>query len=337
MKVNNPINAIFFSGKHTPRQMIEYFFEFNVNVKERWFNRNLIDVFSNSFRMYPSSYYEKAIEIGVIRVNNNLVSKNYVLKNSDTIQHFVHRHEPDPIEIDIIAKEDDYIVINKPPGIACHPTGSYNLYSITKILEKHGNLSCINRLDVVTTGVLILAYQNSVKYHSFMMQGLITKIYLAKVRGKFPDQIIVEGKLRREKQFVILSDHGKDSRTSFRLLKYKNGYSLVECQPETGRTHQIRVHLQSLGFPIENDFLYNKRCRDYNSDFLTTYYPEEYECKCALTNNEKYDFAIKNCRGTSTQAFSNTGIFIYLHAYKYKFNDREYTAKMPFWAEKFYE
>lgn len=325
--------------------MVDYFYQFNVQAKGKWINRELIEVMADNFVMKPYSYYQMAIEKGVITVRNQIVEKNYILKDGDSIQHLIHYHEPDAIDISIIAHEEDYLVVNKPSGIACHPTGGYNLFSVTKILEKYGNLSCINRLDVVTSGVLILAFKNAGKYHSQMVKGKIEKIYLAKVKGKFHSEINVDHKLEKNKNnTTFISDVGKESSTYFKLLKYQNGYSLIECRPKTGRSHQIRVHLQSIGFPITNDPVYNS----VPENFFYTENPEneglgilkdnskKWACSKPIEiHDEKKLFTLENCQQIATRAFRNINAFICLHAYKYKFNKNEYTAAPPQWVKTF--
>ncbi|ELQ74480.1 RNA pseudouridylate synthase [Trachipleistophora hominis] len=238
--------------------MTHYFYKFDTQVKGRWVGRSIIDVMSNEFTMKPVEYYDEAIRIGNITVNNEKSDKCRILSLGQTIQHLVHYHEPDACEIELLCLEDDYLVVNKPSGIACHPTSGYNLFSVTRVLEKYGNLSCINRLDVLTSGVLILAFRNAKKYHNEMINHRIKKIYLAKVKGRFHDEITVSASLKKNRfNFTEVSEEGKKAKTIFKCLFFHNGYSLVECRPVTGRSHQIRVHLKSLNFPIVNDPVYN--------------------------------------------------------------------------------
>ncbi|ELA47222.1 RluA family pseudouridine synthase [Vavraia culicis subsp. floridensis] len=243
--------------------MTSYFYRFDTQVKGRWAGRTLIDVMSNEFIMKPVEYYDKAIQIGNITVNSEECSKYHILSLGETIQHLVHYHEPDLCDIGVLCLEDDYLVVNKPSGIACHPTSGYNLFSVTKAFESYGNLSCINRLDVLTSGVLILAFRNAKKYHTEMINRRIEKIYVAKVKGHFHDDITVNAPLKKNRFNVTeVSEEGKEATTVFKRLFYHNGHSLVECRPLTGRSHQIRVHLKSLNFPIVNDPVYNGEVSD---------------------------------------------------------------------------
>lgn len=323
--------------------MPQYFYQYNVQVKGRWNGKKLVNIMAEEFVMKSFVYYEEAILKGVITVNNRNSTSDYILKEEDSIQHLVHFHEPDPPEIQIIAIEDDYLVVNKPSGIACHPTAGYNYFSVIKALEKFGNLSCINRLDVVTSGVLILAFKNPKKYHIQMTRRKVHKLYIAKVKGRFPEKITVDKKLsRRKSNIAYVSDDGKESKTNFKLLKFHNGYSIIECQPETGRSHQIRVHLLSIGFPIVNDFVYNenaecysKEIKDTTESFLSAIEMQNKIIDCHIGKDEIDDkklFALNNCRKNNTRAFINQNSFICLHAHKYFFNNKEYVADLPFWT-----
>ncbi|KRH94621.1 RNA pseudouridylate synthase [Pseudoloma neurophilia] len=318
--------------------MVCYFHKFDVQVKGKWFNRQLIEVMSNNFVMKTLSYYKEAIDLGVITVNHKIVDPTYILRNGDSIQHTVHYHEPESIKIPILAIENDFIVVNKPSGIACHPTGGYNLFSVTRILEKHGNLSCINRLDVVTSGILILAFKNAEKYHSQMIKGKIVKKYLAKVKGNFPSEITVNHKLEKNKHNTsFVSENGKECVTIFKLLKYQKGYSLIECQPITGRSHQIRVHLLSIGFPITNDPVYNENPECfYKADKIEQKDEKAWPCLQPIEEKDQIEaFILRNCRQSETRAFKNINAFICLHAYQYKFENKIYTADPPDWAKEF--
>ncbi|EPR79768.1 Pseudouridine synthase protein [Spraguea lophii 42_110] len=303
-----------------------YFNTFSQTVKGAWWNKKLLDFLNERYSVRDSNYYIEAIRIGVVKINNKIVDIDYVLKANDTIQHKVHCHEPVPIEIPIIYKEKDFIIVNKPSGIACHPTTGYFYFSITELLKDYGRLSCINRLDVPTSGVLILCINNPDKYHKMIKNGKIKKTYVAKVKGKFIDEITVNKNIEKtltNKNFI--SENGKEAITEFKLLTYKNGHSLVECRPITGRSHQIRVHLQYLGYPIVNDLIYSEN---------KEYFFEYEECKTKGENYEE-EFILKNCRGTNTKAFKNLHYDLFLHAYRYEINGTVYEAPLPNWAEEF--
>lgn len=180
---------------------------------------------------------------------------------------------------------DHLILIDKPSGIPVHPTGRYFHNTITEILkfqEGFSHLSNINRLDRPTSGLLLIATdkQTAKKLHKLMEKRTIQKEYLAMVDGEFPlshsidtsdnTWIASEGEwiscthpiltIEHKLGLCGVSDKGKPCKTLFKRLKISSSgntsRSLVLCKPLTGRTHQIRVHLQHLGFPIVNDLLY---------------------------------------------------------------------------------
>lgn len=306
-------------------QQIKYFHTYITHVKLRWINKHLIDVLVSEFRTRSKDYYIGAIECGVITVNDRIVSPMYFLKDLDIIKHTVHIHEPIPPKIEIIKQETDYLVVNKPFGIPCHPTGGYFEYSVTRSLFKDRSVGCVNRLDMPVSGVLIITFNNSNESHQMLNSA--EKVYIAKVFGRFPDFVDVDKPIGLVVTRIFdISESGKPSYTSFKLLEYKNGFSLVECRPKTGRTHQIRIHLKYLGFPIINDILYGN-----NSSNIE--FNECIEGSCnEIVDELKDKYIINHCKGTNNRSFEISKSFICLHAWKYTFNDITYEATWPSWA-----
>ncbi|KAI5136245.1 hypothetical protein NEAUS07_1545 [Nematocida ausubeli] len=263
---NNAVTAV---------RMPWYIYEHRAYTKERWVGCKLLDVLSNEFKRRSSLYFQKAIEAGSIHVNAQSVDISYILKHGDLITHTTHRHEP-PIptdKIDIIYENNDILVVDKPSGIPCHPNSSYNKNSLTEILKQRMGLNFIsaqNRLDKQTSGVVILAKNSeaAVEYHKKMAEREGIKIYLCKVRGEFPEhEIIVDLPLAISRKTCTTTIHqidgvfqGKKSTTIFRRIPQNTaaGESILACGLVTGRTHQIRVHLQAIGFPIVDDMVYSQ-------------------------------------------------------------------------------
>jgi RluA family pseudouridine synthase len=306
---------------------IKYFYTYETHVKLRWKNKPLIDVLSSEFRTRSREYYLEALKNGTVTVNSKIVSPNYKLKDLDLLCHTIHMHEPAQPSIDIIKDEDDYVVINKPAGIPVHPTGGYVYYSVTKTLFGDKKVGCVNRLDMPVSGVLIVVLKNFERVHELL--DTATKIYVAKVKGDFPDYVEVDQPIGSPKALVHdIDPNGKPSKTLFTKLQYKNGYSLVQCQPITGRTHQIRIHLKYLGFPIVNDILYGEG--DEAVQVAT-------DCRCdedisSFEDQEKYKFIISHCKGENNRSFQIKESYICLHAWKYTFNNKMYEAKWPEWT-----
>lgn len=221
-----------------------------------------------------------AITSGAIHLNGLPVpSPSTIVKNGDIISHTLHRHEP-PVTaqpIGIVHEDEGLIVINKPAGVPVHPTGRYNYNSLTEILRAergHGfnPLPC-NRLDRLTSGVMFIAKHKKAAdaVTKQLMARTVRKEYVARVRGEFPEgDVVCEQPILQISPKLGLNRvraNGKEARTVFKRLAYypaveggrQQGYSIVRCRPLTGRTHQLRVHLQFLGHPISNDPIYSNQ------------------------------------------------------------------------------
>eukprot|EP00092_Neocalanus_flemingeri_P099282 GFUD01126659.1.p1 GENE.GFUD01126659.1~~GFUD01126659.1.p1 ORF type:complete len:546 (-),score=157.75 GFUD01126659.1:32-1669(-) len=250
------------------RKVRPYHFTFTTHAKGRWVGDKLFDVFAREFRAMEPKEYARCIEAGMVRVNDKASSVDYRVQNNDFISHTVHRHELPVTEqkINIINEDDDWVVVDKPGSIPVHPCGRYRHNSMTFILAKeHGlkTLQPVHRLDRLTSGVLI--FSKSAAKARVMEQQIkareVEKEYVCRVVGEFPEEEIVCEEpievISYKIGLCVVDPKGKDCKTTFQRLEFKNGVSIVKCWPKTGRMHQIRVHLQFLGFPITNDPLYN--------------------------------------------------------------------------------
>lgn len=177
---------------------------------------------------------------------------------------------PTPLPLDIVYEDDDLMVINKTSDMPIHPSqGNYDNTLANAVAYHYAQKGdkfvyrCINRLDRDTTGLLILAkHMYSASLLSNMVQNReIHREYLAIASGLVPEAGIIEAPIGRvdgstiERQVDEL--HGDYACTHYKRLAYKNGYSLVSLKLDTGRTHQIRVHMKHMGHPLPGDFLYN--------------------------------------------------------------------------------
>ena len=276
------------------RRVAPYHYTYNTYCKERWRGRELIDIFDSEFRDKPIDYYRTAMVTGLVSVNGKTVGPHYVLKNGDLISHTTHRHEP-PVTTEPIRtlhEDDDMIVIDKPSGVPVHPAGRYNYNSVVEIMKSERGPGFMpypcNRLDRLTSGIMFVAKHPKAadRLSTQILQRTVRKEYIARVIGQFPD-----GELVCDQPILAISPklglnriraNGKPARTVFKRLAYyppppsevqefakeasvadkgkpwkgKEGYSIVRCLPVTGRTHQLRVHLQFLGHPIQNDPIY---------------------------------------------------------------------------------
>lgn len=292
---------VFQNGKRFVRP---YFFEFIAHVKERWGAKTIVNLFAEEFRQRPLQYYVQAVDSGRILVDGKLVKTDYVVKASQTLSHFVHRHEP-PVMADriaIIEMDTDVVTVCKPSSVPVHACGQYRKNTVLGILQAEhdiGPLYPIHRLDRLVSGLLIVARNahTADRFRQEIEAGGVQKIYVARVKGVFPDKEVElnaaikydareglstveeaenlleergsseKGK-KGENLKATLSDQGKalshqgrgkHACTRFRRLHSDGVDSIIECMPVTGRTHQIRVHLQYLGHPIANDALYAVR------------------------------------------------------------------------------
>ena len=275
------------------RRVEPYHFTYNTWCKERWRGRTIIDVFESEFRDRPLEYYRNAMMTGQIRVRGKQVTPDHVMRNGDLVSHTIHRHEP-PVTaepISVLHEDDDMIVVVKPAGVPVHPAGRYNFNSVVEIMRAERGPEWMaypcNRLDRLTSGVMFVAKHPKAaeKLGVQIAQRSVRKEYIARVIGNFPDgEVVCDQPLLQVSPKLGLNRvraSGKFARTVFKKLAYypatqpsratadgssdapkgmpwvgKEGYSIVRCLPVTGRTHQIRVHLQHLGHPIQNDPIY---------------------------------------------------------------------------------
>lgn len=232
---------------------------------------------------YSRTFITNLIKQGQVRVNNKVVlSQNQLLKTGDIIvinivNNYLNDNDlvPKAIDIDIIYEDADIIVINKANNLVVHPgAGNFDNTLVNGLLFNMKELSSVNqalrpgivhRLDKQTTGLLIVAKNN--QSHHFLAQQLknheIIREYIALVHGKIKEQSgtidapIARDKVHRRKM-TVNETNAKVAVTHFKVLETFNNYSLVSCQLETGRTHQIRVHFQWINHPVVNDPTYSK-------------------------------------------------------------------------------
>ncbi|KAF9892509.1 hypothetical protein FE257_001618 [Aspergillus nanangensis] len=308
MAVGDSIDDPVIPGKSLPdpfyfeggfRRVRPYYWTYHTYCKQRWRDRELGDIFAAEFRDRPIEYYLQALEEGKVTVNGQKAGPTTVLKNGQMVCHTLHRHEPPvtALDIGIIHEDDDLLVIDKPAGVPVHSAGRYHYNSIKEILRyQRLDLDWLprpcNRLDRLTSGVMFVGKtaKGAEKMCVKLQQRTVQKEYVARVKGKFPDGVIVcDQPIMQVSPKLGLNRvraTGKDAKTKFRRLAYypphepeptfladgtrvatpppalsneEDGYSIVHCLPFTGRTHQIRVHLQFLGHPITNDPIYSNR------------------------------------------------------------------------------
>lgn len=233
----------------------------------------LVDSFSRS-------YIQKLLADGHVSVNGNTVTKaSFKVKAEDEVQLLVPpaqqlNIEPEDIPLEILYEDEDLIVVNKPKGMVVHPAAGHYTGTLVNALLCHcnGQLSGINgilrpgivhRIDKDTTGSVIVCKND--KAHSGIAEQLkahsITRRYHAIVHGVLKaDTGTIHKLLGRDpkdrKKMAVVTSGGKDAITHYRVLQRFDRFTYIECELETGRTHQIRVHMASIGHPILGDEVY---------------------------------------------------------------------------------
>lgn len=234
---------------------------------------------SKQFPEQTRSYLQKLIKEGQVLVNGKLVKSGFQLSKGDEVSVNIPEPkeldvEPQKMDLDIVYEDEDVILINKPKGMVVHPAPGHTTDTLVNGLLYHckDNLSGINgvarpgivhRIDRDTTGILIVC-KNDLSHNSIAAQlkeHSINRRYRALVHGNLKtDEGTVEGPIGRHpvdrKKMAINERNGKPAVTHYKVLERFGNYTFIECVLETGRTHQIRVHMSSIGHPLVGDEVY---------------------------------------------------------------------------------
>ena len=261
-------------------------------MKETFFemqNGRLDKACSEIFSDYSRSQIKQLLDGGNITVNGKTEKAKYKVKSGDVIR--LEEPEtktlelrPENIPLDIVYEDDDVIVINKPQGMVVHPAPGHDEHTLVNALLYHCPLSTINgtfrpgivhRIDKDTSGLLMVAKND--KAHRSLAKQLKDKTnireYVALVHGRIAEDegtinAPIGRSLKDRKKQAVVKD-GRNAVTHFEVLKRYRDYTLVKCILETGRTHQIRVHMKYIGHPLVGDPLYGpKKTIKGNGQFL---------------------------------------------------------------------
>lgn len=252
----------------------------NMIVTEELVGVRLDKVLNESFEDYSRSYLQQLIKEGRVLINEQVAKANYKCRLNDQIEINIPEPEvldviPEEMDLDIVYQDDYVIVVNKPENMVVHPApGSMSGTLVNGLMAQVTDLSGINgvlrpgivhRIDKDTSGLLMVA-KNDVAHESLvnqLVEKTVTRRYVALVHGVIPhDNGTIDAPIGRDpkdRKKMAVVESGKHAVTHFKVLQRFKEFTLIECRLETGRTHQIRVHMRYIGYPLAGDPQYGPR------------------------------------------------------------------------------
>lgn len=253
--------------------------EILLEVTEREQNLRVDKYLADQLKDQSRSYIQKLIKDGQITLDHKVIKSNYKVQSGDCLKVCIPELKepdilPENIPLDILYEDEDVLVINKPKQMVVHPSAGHYTQTVVNAVMYHckDQLSGINgvlrpgivhRIDMDTTGAIVICKND--RSHQILAEQLkehsITRKYRAIVCGNIKqDEGTVTGAIGRHpidrKKMAINEKNGKPAVTHYRVLERFGNYTYIECQLETGRTHQIRVHMASIGHPLLGDAVY---------------------------------------------------------------------------------
>lgn len=239
---------------------------------------------------YSRTYFQKLISEGQVTVNGWAAKAGQRLSAGEQIVVTgpptpPSLLTPEPIPLEVIYQDDDLLVLNKLAGMVTHPAPGWPGHTLLNALLAYlPNLpntvggvlrpGIVHRLDKDTSGVMVVA-KNTAAHTALMRQfkdHTVNRVYLVLVNGHLePQEGVIEadiGRDPRHRQRMAVVLMGRPARTRYRVISYPEGYSLLEVRPETGRTHQIRVHLAAIGYPVVGDVNYGVKSEYLSRHFV---------------------------------------------------------------------
>ena len=246
-----------------------------------------IDVFrADKFPLHSRSYIQKLLKDGFVLVDGGKVKQNHRVRAGSTIEMNIPPPkeislEPEAMELDIVYEDDDIVVVNKPQGMVVHPApGNYSGTLVNALLHRCSQLSgiggvirpgIVHRLDKDTSGLLVVAKNDTAhkKLSQQIKDRLVRRVYWCIVENNIKeDRGVIRAPIgrhpvNRKKMAVIWGPNAREAITHFRVMERFGEYTLVEVVLETGRTHQIRVHMAYMGNPVVGDGTYGSKKREF--------------------------------------------------------------------------
>lgn len=233
------------------------------------------------------THAQKLIAEGKIRVNHRVAKASAKLNINDRVDIIVPPTptaslSPEAIPLNIIYQDDDLLVIDKPPGLTVYPAPGHPSHTLVNaIIARFPELpgdrlrpGIVHRLDKDTSGLMVVA-KNSLTQQDLASQfkaHLVSKTYLVLVKGHLtPERGAIDAAIGRDphnrKRMAVVTG-GREARTEYQVINYIGKHTLLEVKPKTGRTHQIRVHLAAIGFPVAGDKIYGVKSPFLSRQFL---------------------------------------------------------------------
>lgn len=247
------------------KKVIQKFTVSSKDVGER------LDIFLMRKLEVTRSNAQRLIREGLIEVNDNRSVAKYSVIKGDNVA-LIKVNKPKAPKVEIIFEDNDILVIDKPAGITTHPAPGETAITIAEIFaSKYKEKAStdrdmiVHRLDKGTSGLMVLV-KNDIAKASLVKQfsdRKVQKTYLTLVFGAVrPKDGVIDMPLARDlvsKNRIAPAEEGKDAKTLYKVIQYYKGYSLIQTNPKTGRTHQIRVHFAAIGHPLYGDVRYGAR------------------------------------------------------------------------------
>ena len=245
-----------------------------------------IDKYLGTVTEYSRSKIEEMISKDLVLVNGKSIKSSFKVKNGDEItlpDDYIKPIEVkgENIDLDIVYEDEYILVVNKPSGMVVHPGNGNTSHTLVNALLNHTDKlsdsngyfrpGIVHRIDKDTSGLLLVAKND--KVHAILAEGFknktIKRVYVALLKGEYNHaSAVIDAPIGRDKKdrkkMTVTEENSKEAVTNLKVIKRYKGYTLVELRLKTGRTHQIRVHMKYIGYPVYNDPVYtNDKCTEF--------------------------------------------------------------------------